>query len=524
MASSEHDNERVTPSQSPPIGPSNRGAAPRPQAPSAAPARRSPPSAGNDDADQEQSPIDGAIITKMIESSPPWLFSMAFHMLMLIVMGLIVYVNIPSKPIELTAQTDLSDKEGEQLEFDTPLGKPDVEHTAEHALLTPNDKPIVDDPLATPPNMDISPEGFLSSSALDSPQPGMALTGRMEGSAAKTGEIARYGTRGTQAAVKKGLAWLARNQQRDGSWSLSGPYTNGVSRMMDNEASATAMALLALLGDGNTHKYGDYKKNVAAGWRWLSKQQDADGCFFNSGVFNHRFYSHGQCTIAVCELFGMTKDEKLKKPAQAAIDYCLRCQSPQGGWRYVPNVDSDVSVTGWIVMALQSARMAGLEVPEESLYKVNAYLDDIAQHNGSRYPYQKRGDVRLSMTAEALLMRQYLGWKRDDPRMIAGVKWITRPENLVNFERDRNVYFWYYATQVAHNVEGPDWKRWNNVMRKVLPEQQVPRGKEGGSWDPNNPTPDQWASNGGRLYVTCLSICMLEVYYRYMPLYKSVPR
>lgn len=449
---------------------------------------------------------------------------MAFHMLMLIVMGMIVYVRFPPRPVELVAQTDLSDREGEQLEIDTPLGKPNIENLAEHALITPDNKPIVDDPLAAPSNMELTPSALLSSSAIEAPQIGAALSGRVDGSAIKTGQLARYGSPGTQMAVKKGLAWLARNQQRNGSWSLSGPYDDGVNKLMDNPAAATAMALLAFLGDGHTHQYGDYQKNVAAAWRWLSKQQDSDGCFFRDGPFNHRFYTHGQCAIAVCEMYGMTKDSDLRKPAQAAIDYCLRTQSPQGGWRYVPNVDSDVSVTGWIVMALQSARMAGLDVPKDSLDKVSYYLDDVAQYDGSRYPYQKGGDVRLSMTAEALLLRQYLGWKRNDPRMEAGVKWITAPENLVDFERDRNVYFWYYATQVAHHFEGEHWERWNNVMRKVLPEKQVPRGKDGGSWDPNSPTPDQWSSNGGRLFVTCLSICMLEVYYRHLPIYSSVPR
>ena len=88
------------------------------------------------------------------------------------------------------------------------------------------------------------------------------------------------------------------------------------------------------------------------------------------------------CSIAICELYGMSKDAKYKAPAQSAIDYCLRTQSPEGGWRYNPNADSDVSVTGWIVMALQSARMAGLKVPQETLYKVGQFLDTAAEHGG----------------------------------------------------------------------------------------------------------------------------------------------
>ena len=72
---------------------------------------------------------------------------------------------------------------------------------------------------------------------------------------------------------------------------------------------------------------------------------------------------------------------------------------------------------------------------------------------------------------------------------------------------------------------GEPWKRWNAVMRQVMPAQQIPRGKEGGSWNPRgsgNEEDDQFAGSGGRLYVTCLSIYMLEVYYRHMPLYSGV--
>jgi hypothetical protein len=126
------------------------------------------------------------------------------------------------------------------------------------------------------------------------------------------------------------------------------------------------------------------------------------------------------------------------------------------------------------------------------------------------------------MTAEALLMREYLGWKRDDRRLIDGINWITSPENLIDFENNRDSYFWYYATQAARHMGGKPWERWNNVMRQALPARQVKTGKEAGSWDPFKPSEDQWGRYAGRLYVTCMSIYNLEVYYRYMPIYGDV--
>ena len=459
----------------------------------------------------------------VIENSPPWLVSLVFHLMMLIIMGLIFYVNMPRKPIQLNAEMIYAEEIGDQLLFDAP-GLPDIKTTADSVEITSEDLPLVDDPLAAPSNLkETRPDGTVATSDVEAPQIGMALTGRNEGSSWKRGLLGKYGgTASTEAAVQKGLEWLARNQKRDGSWSLAGPFSSGVSKDLDNETAATAMALLAFQGAGNTHQVGRFKKNVTRGWKWLMELQDGSGCFFQAGYYNHRFYTQGQCSIAICELYGMSKDPKYKEPAQKAIDYCLRTQSAEGGWRYSPNNDSDVSVTGWIVMALQSAKMAGLEVPEESLRHVGRFLDSAAQEDGSRYSYQPKSDVRLSMTAEALLMREYLGWKRDDPRLVAGMKWITSSENLINYNNNRDVYFWYYATQAAHHIEGEYWKRWNNVMRQAVPKQQVARGGEAGSWDPDRPSRDQWGNHGGRLYVTCLSIYMLEVYYRHLPLYTSV--
>jgi hypothetical protein len=68
-------------------------------------------------------------------------------------------------------------------------------------------------------------------------------------------------------------------------------------------------------------------------------------------------------------------------------------------------------------------------------------------------------------------------------------------------------------------MEGEAWEKWNNVMREYLPQTQLKSGGEAGSWDPGA---DTWGSSGGRLYVTCLSTYMLEVYYRHLPIYTKV--
>ena len=491
----------------------------------AAPASPRPIVVTTTDAASEAKPSDRPpgeeeLSSAAMRNAPPWLISAVFHMSVLIILALLAVTMRSDDRISLNVETVYAEQLGEQLEFDSPLGVDDVEEI-EEPILSLSDLPEVEDPFATPSDLVVQPDGLTATSDIESTQIGLALTGREEGS--KRSLLGRYGGNATtERAVLDGLRWLARNQRKDGSWSLAGPFNHGIPEDMDNPVAATAMALLAFQGNGNTHRKGQFRQNVVRGWKWLLAEQDDDGSFFHEGPIHHRFYTQGQCAIAACELFGMTKDEKYKEPAQRAVQYCLQSQSSEGGWRYSPNSDSDVSVTGWIVMALQSAKMAGLEVPADHFRRIERFLDKVGRNDGSRYPYQRGGELKLSMTAEALLCRQYLGWARDDSRLVEGIDWIPQPTHLVDFDRGRDVYYWYYATQAAHHMGGEYWKRWNEVMRQALPEQQIKTGRERGSWDPNRPTLDQWGPHGGRLFVTCLSIYMLEVYYRHLPIYGRV--
>jgi len=497
----------------------------RPQPVAAGVAGQRPAMAGAQEDEEDED-----IYEKAVRNTPPWLISTAVHMLLMIILGLIAAgAAAVVSSVELTAEAeDTIDEEliyaeqlGNQVEIDSPLAVED-DFTVQKPVLAEANLPPVENPFATPfSETEPSPDGTTAVSDIAANAIGLALDGRDAG--VKRALLGRYGGNATtEEAVLRGLEWLARQQQRDGSWSLSGPYRDGVEKAFDNPQAATAMALLAFQGYGDTHLEGRFKANVSKGWQWLLKEQNADGCFFVEGPFNHRFYTQGQCTIAVCEILTMTKDQRFRDAAERAVQYCLKSQSSEGGWRYSPNADSDLSVTGWIVMALQSARMAGIDVPAENLHQVERFLDRIAQTDGSRYPYQKGGEPRLAMTAEAMLCRQYLGWRRTDPRMVDAMDWITRDDNLISFTKNRDVYYWYYATQACHHMEGEWWKRWNTVMRQVMCEQQVKSGPESGSWDPYRPSEDAWARHGGRLYVTCLSIYMLEVYYRHLPIYTKV--
>jgi hypothetical protein len=255
---------------------------------------------------------------------------------------------------------------------------------------------------------------------------------------------------------------------------------------------------------------------VTGGWNWLSQQMDAEGQLCRMAQGNHKLYTQALGTIALCELYAMTEDSQYFEPAQRAVGYCLRAQSTGGGWRYQFGEQGDLSVTGWMVMAMQSARMAGMEVPTPALDKVSQFLDSVGHQGGGLYSYQPDRQPTPAMTAEGLLCRQYFGWPLNDERLVFGVNYLLN--NLPTWET-RNVYHWYYATQVCHHTGGKVWWIWNQQMRELLPATQVTVGPEAGSWDPQG---DPFAQHGGRLYVTCLSLYMLEVYYRHLPLYKTI--
>ena len=342
----------------------------------------------------------------------------------------------------------------------------------------------------------------------------------------------------TEDTVEMGLAFLARQQSPEGHWGLRVVGDEDVTLVSDT--AATALSLLAFQGAGYNHREHRYARVLNAGLNYLLKYQQADGNLFRpideESNRTVALYSHGLATLALCEAYGMTQDPTLKEPAQRALDYIVKSQHPdRGGWRYVPNRESDLSVTGWMMMALKSGAYAGLNVSDGTFQKIVGWLDKSQASTQEPHLYrynplapdtdeQRHGRApSKTMTSVGLLMRLYSGWRRDNANMVRGAEYLAKNPPRIGTHDDpqRDTYYWYYATQVMFHMGGNYWKQWNDRLHPLLVDSQIRQGPMAGSWDPRQPVPDRWAPHAGRLYVTTMNLLSLEIYYRHLPLYED---
>ena len=481
------------------------------------------------------------------------LISCIVNVLALICLALLFFQG-RTNPIAVNAV--FSDLEGDQLEIETlDEGNLDPNPAEEYNLTMPETEEPND--FIAPERLEFDPnsDSLQFASEISRIEMSSLFDGRTD-PGKKNDLLSKYGgNKHTSEAVKRGLLWLKRQQLPDGSWSLVAPYRDGA--MTENHQAATGLALLAFQGDGNTRFSGEYHKQVRNAWKWLLKQQADDGSFFQEGSMTGRFYTQAICTMAICELIGMEKKKEkgkdLLNSAQKAVDYLVERQNPQlGGWRYdvettftwvtvrkterkqVPQekaIESDLSVTGWCLMALMSARAAGLYVPDETFERIGGFLDMVALDGGAAYFYSlDEREPRPSMTATGLLCREYLGWDRTNPVLRKGAETLVQPENLIHYPAAKktegpalryrtNVYGWYSASMMLKHLGAGDvyWRTWNKALNQEIPTHQEPeKSAEAGSWDPSA---DDYCFGGGRLYITSLSILCMEVYYRHLALY-----
>jgi len=314
------------------------------------------------------------------------------------------------------------------------------------------------------------------------------------------------GTTGTEAAVDKALAYLAGKQSEDGRWDLSEDGGDG-----KHDMGATGFALLAYYGRGYTHdKPSEYQDTVRKGIDWLIEQQDKATGDLRGRDPKGDMYSHAIAALALIEAFGVTKDPALKPRAQSAVDFIEDAQHEAGGWRYNPGQAGDLSVTGWVIMALASAEMSGLRVQDKTMDGAREFLKFVSSgEHGGAFGYDKPSNKNgrsPAMNAVGFFCNQLLGLSSYSMLSHEAASLIEKK----GLDTD-DLYYAYYGTLAAYQHQGPLWRNWMAAMREKLTAAQ--RGD--GAWVAKG----QFGSRMGTIVSTALAALSLQAHYRYTPLY-----
>ncbi len=339
--------------------------------------------------------------------------------------------------------------------------------------------------------------------------------GQRAGDAKRLALLSTGGDESTETAVEAALKFLAADQRPDGAWD---PATSGAGRetmaLGTDRGGAgkratngiTGLALLSMLGAGNTHLEGPYAENVRRGLSYLIRSQQPDGSLAGAATAYEATYCHGMAALAMCEAAAMTGDESAIRSAAAAVRFTMSGQHPTtGGWRYLKGDPGDLSQLGWQAMVLDGGRRASIAVSPQSFSGVAAFLRSVRSgQNGGLASYRPGEAPTRTMTAEALATRLLLNETIPQNEIKEAEAYLLRQPPGVGKD---NYYGWYYSSLALHQLQDDAWRQWNEAMKRHLLGRQL----AGGSW----PTDDEWGGYGGRIYSTATATLCLEVYYRH---------
>ena len=319
------------------------------------------------------------------------------------------------------------------------------------------------------------------------------------------------GSKESEAAVARALAYLARIQQPDGRWTFAqaGERQAGASRPNYDPALTGLAALCFLAADHTPAKPGPYQACTGRAMAFLTALQKPTGDLRGHGDM----YGHAIAALALAEAATMTGDAACREAAIRAGRFILQAQHPRtGGWRYVPRDPGDTSVFGWQVMALHSAERLGAEIPEPARKLALGWLNRVSQSPRKMLAGYQNANHTRPMTAEAVFSRILLGQQLSAADQKEACDFLM---GLPPGKGQPNFYYYYYGSLALMQMQNAAWQQWNAKMRDLLVRLQRRGGTLDGSWDPRHPLDRR----GGRIYTTALAALTLEVYYRYLPMY-----
>ncbi len=335
------------------------------------------------------------------------------------------------------------------------------------------------------------------------------------GSAKQRALMETGGSIETEAAVEKALRFLVAGQRADGAWDpqasgagrerapLGETRSNAGSRA---ETAITGLAILSLVGAGNTHQQGVYAENVYKGLAFLIQKQQPDGSLAGNASVYESTYSHGMAALAMCEAAAMTGDESAIECARRAIAYTTRMQHPTtGGWRYTAGDPGDLSQLGWQAMVIDGGHRSGIKIDARNVAGIERFLSSVrAGQRGGLASYRPGEAPSRTMTAEALATKLLVGSRINPEEIVEAENSLLQQTPGVGQD---NYYYWYYATLALHQLQDDAWQTWNDSLKHRLLSTQ----RSDGSW----PTDSVWGGYGGSVYTTSMATLCLESYYRH---------
>lgn len=307
-------------------------------------------------------------------------------------------------------------------------------------------------------------------------------------------------TKEASKAIDIGLKYLLSTQQKDGSWNDGrGNFST----------ACTSLALMSFMVKGEFPGYGPNADALDRAKMWLLKQAKSVA----DGYLGKSMYEHGLATLALSEMWGMTKgekdDEDIQRALEAAVKVILRSQNVGGGWRYQPSPDAgqDTSVTVMVFIALASARQAGIMVPNEAIRKVVSYLEGAQNMASGGFSYAPTGKgVSVPCTGGGLYVAQLCG-ERDSEMVKAAIRYMRNLDDGIFKHTGHYYYLHYYAVQAMVQAGDDEYAEWYPKIRDGLLGKQ----SKDGSWQ---------GGAGGKVQSTTMAIIILGTPHRFIPIYQ----
>ena len=316
--------------------------------------------------------------------------------------------------------------------------------------------------------------------------------------------LRRAGGAGTTASLQAALGWLAKAQRSDGSWAATD---------REGDVAATSLALLALLGDGNTTAQGDHHGAVALGLEWLRSRVDAEtGGLHPAGAEPpEHVWQHAVATVAVAEAYFFSKSPILGHTSAQLQLYLGTVRHPDGSWPRGAAGSGDVATTAWVLCSLSTLDYAGVDVPPtwiaEAREWLKAYTDDrsgIAEVTGTSGLAAAGPEATTALAAFARIASGTTF--AAEPSLTTAAQHLVRGASATPLDP----HFAFHGAHFLFQVGGAEWKSWNERVKPAVLAGQVERGTDAGSWHPS-----ETSAPLGRVGETALRALTLEVYFRF---------